>query len=141
MAINKKIPHITSSDKVILFDEECMLCNGWCKFIIKYDKEYLFKLTSMQSKKGQEILHFLNKNSEHFDTMLLINNNEVYEKSTAVLEIVKNLPFPIKSLSTFRFIPTFFRDRLYNLIALNRYKLFGKKNECVLVEKESERFL
>lgn len=141
MAINKDIPHIISSDKVILFDEECILCNGWCKFIIQHDKEFLFKLTSMQSKKGQEILCFLNKNREHFDTMFLINNNQIYEKSTAVLEIVKTLPFPIRLLSIFKVIPSFFRDYLYNLIALNRYKLFGKTNECVLVEKEPDRFL
>lgn len=95
----------------------------------------------MQSKKGQEILYFLNKSSEHFDSILLINHNEVYEKSSAVLEIVKSLPFPINLLSIFRFIPAFFRDHLYNLIALNRYKLSGKTKECVLAKKESDRFL
>ncbi len=136
------IPYISTNDKVILFDGVCKLCNAWCRFIIRYDKNRLFKLVSMQSEKGQTILEYLERPTDYFETMLYLENNELYEKSAAFIRIVKHLPFPISLLFILKLIPNIIRDYVYDRIALNRYKLFGKYKECRLPTKEhNSRYL
>lgn len=130
------IPYITSNDKIILFDGVCKLCNAWCNFIIKYDKHHVFKLTAMQSDTGLAVLKYLKQPTDHFETMLYIENNIVYEKSTAFIKVVEHLPYPVKLLFLLKLIPNFIRDFIYDRIALNRYKLFGKYKECRLPKKD-----
>ena len=124
-------PYI-SNNKLILFDGECKLCNAWCRFIIKHDKKWLFKLVSMQSGKGQKILNNLNIPTEHFKTMVVINNNQTYFKSAAFLVVVRQLSFPAKFLFVFKLIPNFLRDFIYQYLAQNRYKFFGKYDQCIM---------
>ena len=141
-AEDNHIPYIKNEDKLILFDGVCKLCNAWCRFIIKYDKNHLFQLASMQSEKGQAILKYLNLSTEYFETMLYVENNTIYGKSNAFIEIVKHLPLPIKLLYLLKYIPNFIRDFIYDRIARNRYKVFGKYNECTLPTKDhNNRYL
>lgn len=130
--VNTTIPYIQNNDKIIMFDGKCKLCNIWCKLVIRYDKNYIFKLVSMQSEKGQAILIQLKQPTEYFETMLLIENNNIYHKSTAFLRIVRLLSFPVNFLSVFKIFPNFLRDFIYDHIAQNRYKLFGKYEQCIL---------
>ena len=136
------VPYITAEDNLILFDGVCKLCHGWSRFIIKYGRNHVFKLTTVQSKQGQAILEYLDMPTSHFDTMLYIENNKAYEKSTAFLRVVKKLPYPFKLLQVFYLIPRFIRDWFYDRIALNRYRLFGKYSECLLPSADhNNRFL
>jgi len=140
---NKTLPpYINKNDKVILFDGVCKLCNGWAKFIIKYDKQYLFKLTSVQSVQGQALLKYFDMPTAQFDTMILIDNNMVYKKSTAFFEVIKHLPYRFRWIILFIIIPVPIRNWLYDRIALNRYQLFGKYNHCqILHDNDKNRFL
>lgn len=139
---NTTIPYIKNDDKIIMFDGECKLCNIWCKLVIKYDENHMFKLVPMQSEKGQAILIHLQQPTEYFETMLFIENNNIYHKSTAFLKIVRLLSFPINFLSVFKILPTFLRDFIYDHIARNRYKLFGKYEQCILPgEDHKNRYL
>ena len=134
----KTIPHIDSSQKVILFDGSCKLCNAWCNLVIRYDKGNVIKLLSMQSDKGQSVLQHLGKPTNNFETMLFIDNNRVSGKSTAFFNIIQHLSFPIKSLVFLKYLPIAIRDYIYDLIAKNRYILFGKYEQCPLPNKEHE---
>lgn len=139
---NKNIPYITSDDLVILFDGVCKLCNAWARFIIRHDKEAIIKFVSMQSEKGEVILEYLDQPLIDYETMLFIKNNHIYEKSTAFFKIIQHLPFPIKSLIIFKYVPKSILDFFYDQIAKNRYKLFGKYEKCTLPTSEKEnRFL
>ena len=129
---DSKIPYICNSDKVVLFDGKCKLCNAWCRFIISHDKHHVFKVASMQSKKGQEILAYLKQPVENFETMLLIEDSKLYRKSNSFLKIVWQLPPPINLFAVFKVLPAFIRDFFYDYIAKNRYKFFGKHDTCVL---------
>jgi predicted DCC family thiol-disulfide oxidoreductase YuxK len=136
------VPYITEKDQLILFDGVCKLCHGWSRFIIKHDRNHVFKLATVQSEKGQAILEHFDMPTSHFDTMLYIENNQAYEKSTAFLKVVKKLPYPLKLLQVCYLIPRFIRDWFYDRIALNRYRLFGKYNECLLPTADhNSRFL
>lgn len=142
MKNNRNIPHIENDERVMLFDGLCKLCNIWARFIIRYDKKVAIKLVSMQSDKGQAILQSLGKNSKDYETILFIENNYVYEKSNAFFKIIHHLPYPIRTLTFFKYIPRSISDFTYDQIARNRYKIFGKHEECILPKSEEEnRFL
>lgn len=135
-------PYMIDTDKVILFDGVCRLCNAWSRFIIKYDTNNTFRLASVQSKEGQAILQHFGMPIDRFDTMLFVDGRTAYEKSTAFLNIVRHLPQPIRALTILRVIPKRLRDWIYDRIALNRYTLFGKYDQCLLPTPDHEkRFL
>ena len=123
-------------NKIILFDAQCNLCNAWCDFILRYDENNVFTLISMQSYNGQSFLIKNNYPTEQFETILYVEKNIIYEKSTAFIEIIKQLPYPIKILFIIKYIPKFIRDFTYKKIALNRYKIFGKCSECTIAKDE-----
>lgn len=117
---------------IILFDGVCNLCNNAVQFIIKRDKNKYFLFSSLQSDVAQDILlHFKLKNSD-FDSIILIENGKIYDKSTASLKIAKQLSGLWKYNYIFIILPKFIRDFFYAIIAQNRYKWFGKKDACII---------
>ena len=120
--------HINENQSIVLFDGVCNLCNAAVAFIIKRDKKKIFKLSPLQSSFSETL-----NNQYHFDqpqlnSIVLIENNKVYYKSTAVLKVVKKLSGPIKCLYIFIVVPPFIRDAVYSVIAKNRYRWFGKRS-------------
>lgn len=135
-------PFVSPDDRVILFDGVCKLCNVWSRFILTYDREHKFRLATVQSEAGQAILAHFGLPLDHFDTMLLVEGPVAYEKSTAFLQVVRQLPAPFYLLWIFRLIPVAIRDWLYDHIAQNRYRIFGKYDQCLLPTPEhQQRFL
>lgn len=135
-------PHVNPDDQIIMFDGVCKLCNGWSRFIIRFDTRKIFKLCSVQSDEGQAILKWFGYPADHYETMLLIQGNRVLEKSDSFLAIVGQLPFPWKILRMFKLLPRGLRDWCYDRIALNRYKIFGKYDICILASADhAGRFL
>ncbi len=123
---------------IILFDGVCNLCNSSVNFLIKRDKYNKFLFASLQSDVAKELLLQLNdkNNCNILDSILLIKNNAIYSKSSAILHITTIMPFPYVLLSVFFIFPKFIRDFFYDFIAKNRYKWFGKKDSCMLPTKE-----
>ncbi len=131
-----------SGKSIILFDGVCNLCNSSVNFILKHDKKKRFIFTSLQSDVAKEILLQFPTKYLNLDSIILIENGKVYEKSTAALKILKHLYNGYQLLYAFIIIPKFIRDWVYIIIAQNRYKWFGKKEECMLPTSESKsRFL
>ena len=126
---------------VILFDGVCNLCSGSVQFILKRDKEKNFLFASLQSVYGQNLLKELNLPKGTFNSFILFEKGKVFTRSTAALKMfsqLKNWGW----VQLFWIVPKFIRDAVYNFIANNRYKWFGKKNECWLPTPDlKERFL
>ena len=142
MSTDKLPPNIGVSDKVILFDGVCKLCNAWSNFIIKHDRHRVFKLCSVQSKEGKQILLHFGLPSETYETMLYVEGNQSFQKSEAFFQIMTQLGYPWKIVCIFKVIPKWLRDWMYDRIALNRYSLFGKYDYCTLPSPDHEaRFL
>ncbi|KAB2907645.1 MAG: DCC1-like thiol-disulfide oxidoreductase family protein [Ignavibacteriales bacterium] len=119
------------SDKsIILFDGVCNFCNFWVNFIIDRDKRDIFRFASLQSDYGQEVLRKLQLSEKDFDTFILLEGEEHLIKSTAGLRVAKRLGGVFSLLYPLIIIPRFLRDGVYNLIARNRYKLFGREDAC-----------
>ncbi len=129
---------IAKNKSIILFDGICNLCNTSVNFIIKHDKKNRFLFASLQSDAGQELLLQFNskKNLNKIDSIVLIVENKIYYKSTAALQIAKQLKFPYNLLIVLHIIPKCLRDYLYGFIAKNRYKWFGKQDTCKVPNNE-----
>ncbi|MCI8211383.1 thiol-disulfide oxidoreductase [Pseudomonas sp. S25] len=133
---------LAAGETVVLFDGTCKLCNGWARFVIHYDRNHLIKLAAVQSCEGQRLLEWAGLPQDKFNTIVLIADESVSIRSDAMFRILKRLPAPWRWLSVARVIPAGMRDWMYNKIALNRYKLFGRYDSCQLPAPDHEhRFL
>lgn len=127
---------------IILFDGICNLCSGIVLFIIKRDKKALFRFAALQSEAGQSILKKFSVSSERTDTIYYIRDTECFQKSTAILNILKDLRGGWNCLYPLIYIPINLRDALYLLISRHRYKLFGKRQSCMIpTPKIKKRFM
>ncbi len=127
---------------IILFDGVCNMCNASVNFIIDRDKANKFKFASLQSETGKYLLVKFQKDAEKLDSVVLITQDKLYDKSSAALKIASMLPFPYPLSILFRVFPKALRDIVYDYIAKNRYKWFGKKDACRIPDAETKsRFL
>jgi predicted DCC family thiol-disulfide oxidoreductase YuxK len=116
--------------KVVLFDGVCNLCNSGVQFIIRHDARRQFLFGSLQGEAGQAYLKKFNLPADSLHSFILIEGEQVYTHSTAALRVLKHLGGGWKLFYGLIIIPKFARDGMYNFIARNRYKWFGKKEAC-----------
>ena len=127
---------------ILLFDGVCNLCNNSINFVIDHDPEEKFKFAALQSEFGQKKLKELNLDPKDFDSIVLLSNNQVHVKSTAALKIAKGLSGGWPMLYAFIILPPFIRHAVYNLIAKNRYKIWGRADQCRVPTAElKQRFI
>ena len=121
---------------IIIFDGVCHLCNSSVDFVMRRDKQRQFRYTANQMEAGQTILRAHGLDPEQIHTVYLQENGRLYSKSTAALRIARRLGFPWSLAWVFMIIPAFLRNIVYDFIARNRYKWFGKKETCRLPTPE-----
>ena len=121
---------------LILFDGVCNLCNGFVKFLIKRDPAGKFRFASLQSDFGRSQLIRFNLNPDLLHSVIVIEGDNVLQRSDAALRIVTQLGGPWKILNALKIFPRFLRDALYNVVARNRYKVFGKRDSCMIPTPE-----
>src|SRR5689334_15393647 len=127
---------------IILFDGVCNLCNRAVQFIIRHDKKKQFLFASLQGHHGQEILKRFNLPVKQLNSFVLLDGDNIYTRSSGALRVLKRLGGGWPLLYAFIILPPFIRNALYDYIARNRYKWFGKKEECWIPTPElKERFL
>jgi predicted DCC family thiol-disulfide oxidoreductase YuxK len=127
---------------IILFDGVCNLCNASVNFVIKHDKKAQFLFASFQSDAAKEIMLHFNLENLNEDTVILVKDRKVYNKSTAALKIARRLDGGFKAFYAFFIVPKFLRDWVYVYIAKNRYQWFGKRESCMTPSLElKNRFL
>ena len=127
---------------VILFDGVCNLCNSSVQFVIKHDTKKIFRFASLQSVAGEKLLTQYHLSKANYTSFILIVKGRAYTRSTAALKVAQKLSGAWKLLYVFIVIPPFIRNAVYDLIARNRYKWFGKKDSCMIPSPELKaRFL
>jgi predicted DCC family thiol-disulfide oxidoreductase YuxK len=130
------------SNPVILFDGLCNLCSSTVQFVIKHDRNKLFRFASLQSEFGQQLLQKHQLAADELNSFILYKKGRIYTRSTGALLVAKELSGAWPLLASFIITPLFIRNGVYNLVAKNRYRWFGKKNECWIPTKElRERFI
>src|SRR4029453_1728236 len=127
---------------VILFDGVCNFCNGAVNLVINRDRQGYFKFAALQSAAGEELLDMYRIDKAETDSVVLIEDDEAYIHSSAALRIVRRLPGPWPVLYGFIIVPEAIRDWAYKLFAKYRYRLFGRREECMIPTPEIRaRFL
>ncbi len=124
-------PKVGDNNTVILYDGICNLCNATVHFIIGVDYKKRFRFASLQSRAGER-LRKQYRLGDRLYSVILIDNEEVYDKSTAVLKILQHLGFPWRLFSLLRYLPRRHRDRFYAYIARKRYNWFGTRDQVRL---------
>ena len=127
---------------IILFDGVCNFCNYWVTFAIKRDRKNKLKFTPLQGETAKQLLPQFHINPSSLSSVIFIDNGKAYTQSSAAIQICKHLDGGWKLFYALIIIPKFMRDGLYNIMARNRYKWFGKKESCMIPTPElKERFL
>eukprot|EP01099_Mayorella_cantabrigiensis_P006930 TRINITY_DN5944_c0_g1_i1.p1 TRINITY_DN5944_c0_g1~~TRINITY_DN5944_c0_g1_i1.p1 ORF type:complete len:187 (-),score=27.82 TRINITY_DN5944_c0_g1_i1:235-723(-) len=137
----KIVSLLQTHPRLLLFDGVCNMCNGFVNFVLSKDTERLFSFASLQSNTGLLVLAHFNLPSD-LSTVILVDNNQVYTQSSAILRLFSYLPLPWSSMYTFMIVPWFIRDTVYKCVANSRYSMFGKTDACrLLTPSERERFV
>jgi predicted DCC family thiol-disulfide oxidoreductase YuxK len=132
-----EIQDLPLEKKIILFDGVCNLCEASIVYVIKHDKKDIFRFVALQSDLGQRIVKHIGINTNHIDSVILYEPGiAYYYKSSAVVEIAKGLSGIFTWFTLFQILPTVLRDYVYDYVAKNRYKWYGKKQECLVPNKE-----
>lgn len=127
---------------VLLFDGVCNLCNGVVQFIIARDPDGRIQFAPLQSAAGKALLSGHGFPSSDLDSVALVEDGTVYRKSDAVIRVAELLGWPYRAATVGRAVPAPVRDALYDIVAANRYDVFGRKDQCTLPDDDvSERFL
>ncbi|WP_452222028.1 thiol-disulfide oxidoreductase DCC family protein [Lacinutrix salivirga] len=131
------IKQLPKHKKLILFDGVCNLCNSSVLYVIKRDKKDVFRFAPLQSEVGQAIINHFNIDTSDTDSILLYSEEGgLSKKSSAALKIAKHLGFPTNVLWLFLIVPPFIRNWVYDYVAKNRYKWYGKKEQCMIPTPE-----
>ena len=126
------IKGLSNNKKLILFDGVCNLCSSSVQYAITHDKNNVFMFAALQSDIGNQIIKHFKIDASKTDSILLYSpeKNSLKIKSSAALHVAKDLVFPRNLLSAFLIVPPFIRNWVYDFIAKNRYKWYGKKESC-----------
>ena len=126
---------------IILFDGVCNYCNAVINFVIRQDKRQVFRFAAMQSAAGRAYLRQYGL-PENLDSFVLVDQGKALLRSEAALQVIAKLPWYLSWIRFFRLVPRRLRDRIYDLVARNRYKWFGKRKVCMVPSAEVRtRFL
>jgi len=134
---------LPKNKEIILFDGVCNLCNGAVLFIIKRDRDDVFRFVSLQSELGKEIIRYIGVDVSKTDSIVWYKPGEAYYyKSDAALMIINHFGGIWGLLNVFKIIPASLRNLFYDFIAKNRYNWFGKKESCMIPTPElQQKFL
>lgn len=142
MHLSNNIRAKLGGKNVIIFDGVCVLCNGWVNFVLRFDRKKHVHFIIAQSELGEEIYAELGLKSNDYETFIVVSNGIVNTKLDGVFALFRMLGWPWRILNVGRIMPSFFKNFFYDLIAKNRYALFGKRDTCILPTPEIKaRFL
>lgn len=131
-------PGVSAADRVVLFDGECVMCSAGAQALMRLDRRRRFKLGTVQSPEGKRILAWHGLPTESFDTFVLVEGPRLYVRSAAYVRIVARLDFPWNLAAVIWVIPRPARDWLYDTIARNRFRLFGRRDRCIVLTPDHQ---
>ncbi len=117
---------------VIVFDGECVLCSGFFRFVLRHDKARKFRFVVAQSDLGARLYTELGLPTDDYQTNLVFTCGKVHTKANAFAAAMRELGWPWRVLSILRYVPDILKNPIYDRIARNRYKIFGRHDQCVM---------
>ena len=127
---------------IIVFDAQCLLCNGWVRFLLRHDHDGRFKFASIQGAAGQQLLAREGLKVDGLQTLLLVDGQRTWQHTAAIFRVLHALGWPWRLAWLAWLIPAGLRDAMYRLVARNRYRMFGRDDSCILPPADyATRFL
>ena len=136
------VPSFRDDTPIIVFDGDCVLCSRFAQFVLRHDRKRAFRLLPAQTALGTALYRHYNLDPHEYETNILIEDGLAFFKSAGSIRIFERLGFPWSLASMFRVIPFALREQLYDRVARNRFRLFGRRDVCFLTQPGwEERFL
>jgi predicted DCC family thiol-disulfide oxidoreductase YuxK len=136
------VPEFSDDRPILIFDGVCVLCSRSVNFVLRHDKRDRFRLLAAQTPIGQAIYKHYSLNPTDFETIILLFGGKPWLKSESVIQTAMLLGFPWSCARILRIFPRALRDRVYEWIARNRFRIFGRRETCYLPTAETRaRFL
>jgi len=136
------VPKFPDDRPIIIFDGHCALCSGWARFVLRHDTKGLYRLLPAQSRLGRALYIHYGLNPEDYETNILVADGVAWFKSEGSIRMAEGLGLPWSLAAAFRILPEPLRDRLYEFVARNRLRFFGRREACYMLERGYEdRFL
>ncbi|WP_332775921.1 thiol-disulfide oxidoreductase DCC family protein [Polaromonas sp.] len=127
---------------IVVFDAQCLLCNGWVQFLLRHDKRRVLRFASIQGAQGQAFLTRVGLKVEGLQTLLLVDGVRTWQHTAAILRVLHALGSPWRLAWMAWLIPAPLRDALYRLVARHRYQWFGRSETCLMPPADyAQRFL
>jgi predicted DCC family thiol-disulfide oxidoreductase YuxK len=136
------VPAFPDDRPIIVFDGHCVMCSGWVRFILRQDRRQVFRFLPAQTPLGRALYRHLGLNDEEFETNILLENGVAYLKAEGSIRMATRLGMPWSAASVLRVLPRRWQDAMYEWVARNRFRLFGRRDMCYRPEPgQAERFL
>ena len=127
---------------IVVFDGQCLLCNGWVQFLLRHDRRGRFRFASIQGEAGGRMLADAGLRVEGLQTLLLVEGDRSWQHTDAILRVLHGLGWPWRLAWAAWLIPRPLRDGLYRWLARNRYRWFGRSAQCMVPDPQvAARFL
>ncbi len=136
------VPSFPDDKPLIVFDGHCALCSGWADFVLRHDGRKVYRLLQAQSTLGEALYAHYGLAGDDYQTNLLIEGGRVFVKSTGSIRMACGLGGAWRAVALLRLVPTRWRDWLYDLVARNRLRWFGRRETCYLPSPaDADRFI
>jgi predicted DCC family thiol-disulfide oxidoreductase YuxK len=136
------VPEFADDRPIIIFDGYCVLCSRWANFVLRQDRAATFRLLPAQSPLGHALYVHFGLDPENYETNILVAAGLAWVKSEGSIRMAEGLGFPWSLAAVFRVLPVALRDKVYELVARNRFRLFGRRDTCyVPTVDHRDRFL
>jgi predicted DCC family thiol-disulfide oxidoreductase YuxK len=127
---------------IVVFDAQCLLCSGWVQFLLRHDRQAIFRFASIQGQTGQHLLASQGLKVDGLQTLLLVDGSRSWQHTAAIFRVLHALGWPWRLAWLAWLVPAPLRDALYRLVARHRYRLFGRSSSCMLPPQDQRsRFL
>lgn len=129
-----QVPAFDDSRPLVVFDGDCVFCSRSMRLVARADRAGRFRMTPAKQPLGQALYRHLGLSTDSFDTYLLLADGQLHQRTDALIEIARLLPWPWRAGIALRLLPRRLRDAAYDVLARNRYRLFGRAPDCCLVD-------
>jgi predicted DCC family thiol-disulfide oxidoreductase YuxK len=136
------VPLFADDRPIILFDGHCALCSGWVSFVLRHDRAAAFRLLPAQTSLGKALYRHYGLDPEDYETNILIEDGHAFFKSESAIRMLERLGAPWSATRALRVAPAPLRDWLYDIVARNRLRWFGRRDQCLIsAPRYEDRFL
>ncbi len=124
------VPAFADDKPIIIFDGHCVLCSGWAQFVIRHDPTAKFRLLAAQTPLGHALYEHYGLDPKNYETNILLADGTAWFKSEGSIRMAEGLGWPWRLAGGFRLLPRALRDRAYEALARNRFRIFGRHEVC-----------